>query len=599
MNQQAVKIGILATLFLGGFVAADEAEDSAVAVVMKMGGKFTRDQKAPWRPVIGVNLERSKVTDAELESLGALEQLRKLWLNDTKVTDTGLKHLAPLKQLKELYANKTKITDSGLKHLANLEPLQMLSLEGNGLTDEGMKTLATFGQLQKLWLSDNPLTDAGIKELTALTQLNTLWLSRSKLTDAGLKHIAALVNLKELGFSSTQITDAGLKNLASLKKLQDLNLFRNKVTDAGLKDLAVLTGLRKLELTGTDVTEAGLLDLMKALPGCQIVSPLTKNNPQKELSIVFYHDFRKQTIPDKLTKYQFQEDITLRLDPEGARITIPKSAKHALGGVGFVTAFGLKGDFEVTTSFEILAADSPLQPKDYGVGFSLYAEKADGVAVIISRMTKPGDKQIILSVAESVGSSSVPCTDKMIRMRLQRIGDIISYYWAPGLVGDNFKKIKEVPFDKTDIKRVKVVALNGRTSSNIDVRLFDITVRGEKESNPTAAVQLRVPADGQAKNSGKPGAGSSGGGIAAALIIGLVVTLAAAGGVWFYVRRRRRAGAAPAADAEPVSTNLPEAISGPISFKCSHCEKKLKVKAKLAGKRIKCPQCATAVSVPG
>ena len=302
MNQQAVKIGILATLFLGGFVAADEAEDSAVAVVMKMGGKFTRDQKAPWRPVIGVNLERSKVTDAELESLGALEQLRKLWLNDTKVTDTGLKHLAPLKQLKELYANKTKITDSGLKHLANLEPLQMLSLEGNGLTDEGMKTLATFGQLQKLWLSDNPLTDAGIKELTALTQLNTLWLSRSKLTDAGLKHIAALVNLKELGFSSTQITDAGLKNLASLKKLQDLNLFRNKVTDAGLKDLAVLTGLRKLELTGTDVTEAGLLDLMKALPGCQIVSPLTKNNPQKELSIVFYHDFRKQTIPGRIDK---------------------------------------------------------------------------------------------------------------------------------------------------------------------------------------------------------------------------------------------------------------------------------------------------------
>ena len=598
MNYQAVKIGMLATLLIGGFVAADEAEDTAIAAIMKMGGKIIRDQKAPERSTIGVNLESTKVTDAELEGLGAIVQLRKLWLNDTKVTGTGFKHLVALKQLKELYANRTKITNSGLKHLANLKQLEMLSLEGIGLTDEGLKTLAAFDRLQKLWLSDNPLTDTGIKEITALKQLNTLWLSRSKLTDAGLKDLAALGNLKELGLSNTQITDAGLKNLASLKQLQELNLFRNKVTDAGLKDLAVLTGLRKLELTGTDVTEAGLLELMKALPGCQIVSPLTKNLPRRELPLLLYHDFRKQSIPSELTKYQFEKDITLNLEPEGARITIPKTTQHALGGVGFVTAFGLKGNFEVTTSFEILAADQP-PPKGYGVGFSLYAEKADGVAVIISRMTKPEDKQIILCVAETIGSSSVPCTDKMIRLRLQRIGDTVSYYWAPGLVGDNFKKIKEVLFDKTDIKRIKWVALNGRKSCNVDVRLFDITVRGEKESNPTAAVQLRVPADGQTKNSGKPGVGSSGGGIAAALIIGLVLTLAASGGLWFYVRRRRRAGAPPAAETEPVSTNLPETISGPISFKCSNCEKKLKVKAELAGKRIKCPQCATAVSVPG
>ncbi len=350
-----------------------------------------------------------------------------------------------------------------------------------------------------------------------------------------------------------------------------------------------MTSLRKLEVTGTNVTEAGLLELMKALPRCQIVSPLTKDLPRKELPVLFYHDFRKQTIPDELTKYQFEKDIALNLDSEGARITIPKTTQHALGGVGFVTAFGLKGDFEVTTSFEILAADQP-PVGGYGIGFSLYAEKADGVAAIISRMTKPGDKQIILCVAELTGSSGVPCTDKLLRLRLQRIGDTVSYYWAPGSAGDNFKKIKDAPFDGTDVKRIKLVALNGLTFSNVDVRLFDITVRGEKESNPTAMVQLKVPSDGQAKNTWKPGARGNGGGVAAALIIGLLFTLAVAGGAWLYVRRRR-AHATPAAEAEP--------IAGPISFKCSNCEKKLKVKVELAGKRIKCPQCATAVHGAG
>src|SRR5688572_4689473 len=35
-----------------------------------------------------------------------------------------------------------------------------------------------------------------------------------------------------------------------------------------------------------------------------------------------------------------------------------------------------------------------------------------------------------------------------------------------------------------------------------------------------------------------------------------------------------------------------------ISFTCSHCGKKLKVKDELAGKKVKCPGCAQSVSVP-
>ena len=35
-----------------------------------------------------------------------------------------------------------------------------------------------------------------------------------------------------------------------------------------------------------------------------------------------------------------------------------------------------------------------------------------------------------------------------------------------------------------------------------------------------------------------------------------------------------------------------------IQFACEHCGKKLKVKAELAGKKVKCPGCAQAARVP-
>ncbi len=41
-----------------------------------------------------------------------------------------------------------------------------------------------------------------------------------------------------------------------------------------------------------------------------------------------------------------------------------------------------------------------------------------------------------------------------------------------------------------------------------------------------------------------------------------------------------------------------ETAPGPIAFQCPGCGKKLKTKAELAGKKIKCPECGNAVVVP-
>src|SRR5438552_2461631 len=90
MRMVLVGVGLLLAC-LSGAARADEA--SAVKAVENLGGKVTRDDKLPGKPVIGVNLGGAKVTDAGLKELKDLKKLTLLWLRDTKVTDAGVADL--------------------------------------------------------------------------------------------------------------------------------------------------------------------------------------------------------------------------------------------------------------------------------------------------------------------------------------------------------------------------------------------------------------------------------------------------------------------------------------------------------------------------
>jgi hypothetical protein len=59
--------------------------------VKELGGKVTRDERAPGKPVVGVNLGGKAVTGAGLKELAAFKHLTTLNLSDTDVTDADLK----------------------------------------------------------------------------------------------------------------------------------------------------------------------------------------------------------------------------------------------------------------------------------------------------------------------------------------------------------------------------------------------------------------------------------------------------------------------------------------------------------------------------
>ena len=134
--------GLLVACVQLGWAAEPNAEQSkAVVEIQQLGGRVTMDEKSPGKPVIAVELGMSRVTDAGLENLRGLTELRWLHLSDAAITDAGLEHLSGLTRLETLNLENTKVTDTGLEQLKGLTQLQRVDLTGTKVSDEGVKKL--------------------------------------------------------------------------------------------------------------------------------------------------------------------------------------------------------------------------------------------------------------------------------------------------------------------------------------------------------------------------------------------------------------------------------------------------------------------------
>ena len=267
----------------------------AIGEIEKLGGRVIIDEKSPDKPVIGVDLVRSQVTDdglehlkgltklqrlylgsditvAGLEHLKGLTQLKELYLDGTEMTDVELKHLKGLTQLRGLHFYRTFLTNAGLEHIKIFTQLQRLEILFTDVTDAGMEHLKELSQLKELYVSDSKITNAGLECLKGMTQLQVLNLTNIKVTDAGLEHLKGLTDLQSLRLAGIRVTDAGLEHLKGLTKLQRLELPGIKITDAGLEHLKGLTQLRELYLPGADITDTGL-EHLKGLTTTSKIEP--------------------------------------------------------------------------------------------------------------------------------------------------------------------------------------------------------------------------------------------------------------------------------------------------------------------------------------
>ena len=72
--------------------------------------------------VTGLDLSRTKITDAGLKEVARMQKIITLDLTGTKITDTGLKEVAKLQSLERLFLLATQTTKEGVAELKKALP---------------------------------------------------------------------------------------------------------------------------------------------------------------------------------------------------------------------------------------------------------------------------------------------------------------------------------------------------------------------------------------------------------------------------------------------------------------------------------------------
>lgn len=117
-------------LRLGVINAADKFGDKELALLAPIAAQ-----------ILWVDLSRSQITDAGLDTLAKMTNLERLHLENTKVTDAGLAKLGALPNLEYLNIYGTKTTDAGIAKLASAKDLKKLFVWETGVTQAGAKAL--------------------------------------------------------------------------------------------------------------------------------------------------------------------------------------------------------------------------------------------------------------------------------------------------------------------------------------------------------------------------------------------------------------------------------------------------------------------------
>ena len=165
MNRFIVPVLAICLLLSHGVrTPAESAGDRAGAGRdREAGGQGHGRRGAPGRPVVGLDISTTKLTDEGFEHLKALPELESLSLRAlpeiapprisyTGVSDAGLRHLKAFPHLKQLLLDIPYISDAGLVHLRGMTTLNGLSIYSHRVTDAGLEHIKSLTQLELLGL---------------------------------------------------------------------------------------------------------------------------------------------------------------------------------------------------------------------------------------------------------------------------------------------------------------------------------------------------------------------------------------------------------------------------------------------------------------
>jgi len=210
----------------------------------------------------------------------------------------------------------------------------------------------------------------------------------------------------------------------------------------------------------------------------------------------FSHQFRNG-VASNLTFRASGLDVkqVAKTDGQGLRITLSSKRQDKTGMLAIRSAFGMRGDCEMTLGFDLLSTENPLQQSGAGIVLMVEVAGPEGWAVALSRFRWPGKDgrppvdtfgaSLITrkdggdtydTSGDTYDTKRVPATANSGRLRLERNGEVVKVLVADGANAE-FKLIREIPVGTSDLHSLSAQcqAKNG----GVDVRFTDLTVRAE------------------------------------------------------------------------------------------------------------------------
>lgn len=213
-----------------------------------------------------------------------------------------------------------------------------------------------------------------------------------------------------------------------------------------------------------------------------------------EYQAQYTRDFRRQGFDDQELRLVGEVGKPMvKPEPGGLRITIPR-LRSDLKPVGFLPQFWVRGDFEITLTYEILSRDVPSSGSGIGVSLYLVSNSPSKEAVHLARSLRPSGRHAVATTRmtslgtgrKAVRSRNFPAYGTSGRLRCTRTGSTVHYAMAEGDAGD-FLEIDQDELGPEDLTMVRVAAENGSSPDGIDVRIADFTVRAEALPGPSTA----------------------------------------------------------------------------------------------------------------
>ncbi len=156
---------------------------------------------------------------SDLLELDSQELFGQLIVSGDQITNRSLKNLEGL-QIISVSIEAINVTNAGLNHLTKVKNLRELRIWAPGVDDAGLPILAKISNLEMLDLEGTSVLGAGLGSAAVLEQLQRLTLG-PRMAELELARLEAFPNLRELDLRACrQLTDACVEPLVRLRGLQ-------------------------------------------------------------------------------------------------------------------------------------------------------------------------------------------------------------------------------------------------------------------------------------------------------------------------------------------------------------------------------------------